>query len=183
MKKFSSLENTPLLTHEPLSKEDIIKQVIELQKQWGHYVTEQSPEFILELYKKKILRFEVDKEGKIIATLYIQPLAQSISIDDPDQVFRIGGFAISSSLNGKEAAKKILHQLETEVLEKKWNVIGKTDSDNEELIRYLKNNGMEDLTYEECKNKYPRFLDLYLKASKKREEEYYNQKFFVKTTH
>lgn len=177
----SHLEKKFSPAHEPLNKEDIIKQIIELQKNWSQYVTEQSPLFIQELYEKNLLRFETDNKGKIIAVLYIQPLDESLPQDDPNQVFRIGGLSPSSSLSGQKALIKILRQLEKEVYEKKWNIVGKTD--NSDLGEYLKEMGMEELTYEECRVKYPKFIELYLKESKKSAEEYPGKMFYVKTTH
>jgi hypothetical protein len=165
-------------THKPLTEEEIISQVIELQKKWNEYVTEQTPDFLRELYRKNLLRFEIDGEGKIVVVFYIQPLDQSLPIDHPDQVFRIGGLSTSSSENNKRAVIKILAQLQTEVIQKNMNIISKTD--NPTLARYLKSMGLEELTFEECKRKYPHFVDSYVKASPKSEEYYSEKKFYVR---
>ncbi len=180
-KTISKPENTANADEQQITKEEIVSQVIELQKQWNEYVTEQSPDFILKLYEKNLLRFELDGEGKIMVVFYIQPLNESLSEDDPQQVLRIGGLTKSSSEDSKRAVVKILNQLKKEVLQKKWNIIAKTD--NDVLSKFLKNMGMEEFTFEECKQKYRNFTDLYLKMSQKREEEYLGKKFYIKVTH
>lgn len=163
------------------NKEDIVRQIIELQRSWNQYVAEKPPEFILELYEKNLLRFEADSEGKITAVLYIQPLDESLPPDDPNQVFRVGGLATSSSPGSKRALVRMLHQLKIEVLGKKMNIIGRTD--NSVLAEYLKDMGMEELAFEECQKKYPKFLELYLKKSSREDKmEYLDKKFYVKTT-
>ncbi|MBU0998858.1 hypothetical protein KKG24_00920 [Patescibacteria group bacterium] len=173
----STIENASP-SREPPSKEEIVKQVIELQKNWPEYVAKQTPQFILELYEKNLLRLEINNEGKIMAVLYVQPLDKSISIDNPNQIFRIGGLASSPSTSGTKALIKIVRQLEKEALEKKWNIIGRTD--NPIIAKYLKKLGMEELTFEECKRKYEKFLNLYLETSSKEDKnQYLNKTFYI----
>ncbi len=158
-----------------LTEDEVVYQVVELQKQWKEYVTEQTPEFIRDLYKKNLLRFEVNNEGKIVVAFYIQPLDQSLTMDHSDQIFRIGG--LSTFGNDRSAVIKILARFKAEVVEKNMNIIAKTD--NPTLAKYLKSMGLEELTAEECKIKYPRFVDNYLKMSPKSEEYYSEKKFYV----
>jgi hypothetical protein len=57
-------------------------------------------------------------------------------------------------------------------------IIMKTE--NPTLAKYLIKMGLEKLSYEKCKKKYPLFLKSYINKSKKTNKYYETQEFYIK---
>ena len=159
-------------------KDNIIKKVIEMQKNCSSYVTEQSSELLSDLYDKNLLKIGKNEKSEIVATFYEQPLDPSMQFNDVNQIFRIGGLATFFSPDSKKVVIRILDDFKKEILQKNLNIMAKTD--NPVLSRYLSRLGMEELTFEECKDKYPDFINFYVEKSLKDEKEYFGKKFYIR---
>lgn len=155
-----------------------VEKVIELQKNCEEFVTEQSSDFLFDLYKKNLLRVGKGSNGEIVATFYKQPLDVTKGPQERNQVYRIGGLSLSKSHESKKVMLQMLLELQKEVLENDQNIIMKTE--NPILSEYLKRMGLVELSFAECKEKYPEYLQLYIDNSSKSEDEYYDKKFYLR---
>ena len=117
------------------------------------------------------------QDDKILASGYKMPLINNANEDE--QIYRLGGLSILDFKNSSVESKKnmlILFQKIREHFEKtKEQLIMKTE--NPVLARVLKSVGAEELSYDECLEKYPNFLEAYIGKSEKPVEYYKTQNF------
>jgi hypothetical protein len=157
----------------------IIDLIQEQQKQCTDFVTELTREQIEALLKAGNYFFA--KKGEtILASAYQLPLIDSV--DKSEQIYRLGGLSVlgfrDSSIKAKKEALLLLRKIEEYVENKNSQLIMKTE--NPVLARVLETMGAEKLSYDECLQKYPSFLKAYINKSKKTEEYYKTQTFYVR---
>ncbi len=158
---------------------NIVELIQKQQKQCSEHVTELTTEQIEDLLKQGNYFF-VKQDDKILASGYKMPLINDANEDE--QIYRLGGLSILDFKNSSVESKKnmlLLFQKIKEHFEKtKAQLIMKTD--NPVLARVLKSMGAEELSYDECLEKYPSFLEAYIGKSEKSVEYYKTQNFYVK---
>ena len=155
----------------------IINSVIELQRKCKKYVSEQSEDFLTDLYSRGLLKVGKNPRGEIVATFYQLPLNILLSDSDQEQIFRIGGLSTQLTPDSVKVLLKMLKDLENEIITMHKKVIA--TSKNATIAKYLKKVGMIEVTFEEALLRYPQAVELYLSRSGKSAEEYKSNKFFV----
>lgn len=156
-----------------------VSEIIDLQKECSEYVYQQREEEVKELLKNDNF-FLIKEDGKIVVSAYKDPLLDNIS--DEEQIYRLGGLSIKGFKDSKLGNRKkfigLLLKLAKYIEDKNYRIILETD--NPVFARFLTEIGGERLSYEECKLKYPNFLDAYIKKLKKPESCYEGQIFYVR---
>jgi len=159
---------------------DITNLIQEQQEQCAEYVTKLSKEQIGELLDNKHYFF-IKNDDKVVASGYRLPLLDNV--DEEEQIYRLGGLSIldfkSSSIENKKAIILLLKEIKQYFEEKNSQLIMKTE--NPVLARVLKDMGAEELTFEKCLEKYPKFLRAYIDKSEKPVEYYKTQTFYIRS--
>jgi hypothetical protein len=154
----------------------IIDQIIQLQKLNPDYVTERSREFIQKLLQNG-LAFCVTNNGDMVATCYQQPLKEEVGFCAPDQIYRLGGLSVDKNRANGKSLLALMNLVMNKVKRNYEAIIMK--SDNQSLGRWFSKNGAAEVDFFECREKFPEFLELYLKNAKKPEDYYHHQMFYV----
>jgi len=173
--------NSAKIEHFPSNEQpdNIVELIQEQQRQCADFVTELTREQIEDLLKEGNYFF-VKKNGRILASAYQLPLIDSA--DEEEQIYRLGGLSIlgfrDSSISNKREALLLFQKIKKHFESINSQLIMKTE--NPVLARMLKAMGAEELSYDECLRKYPNFLKAYVGKSKKTEEYYKTQTFYVR---
>ncbi|HEY4489759.1 MAG TPA: hypothetical protein VJC12_00715 [Candidatus Paceibacterota bacterium] len=114
----------------------IINSVIELQRKCKQYVSEQSEDFLTDLYSRGLLKVGKNPQGEIVATFYQLPLNILLSDSDQEQIFRIGGLSTQFTPDSVKVLLKMLKDLENEIITMHKKVIA--TSKNAAIAKYLK---------------------------------------------
>ena len=156
-----------------------ISKIINLEQQCPEYVTVQTEEEIGELLKNDNY-FYAENNGEIVASIYKMPLLDNVP--EEDQIYRLGGLSVkdfkNTTLEDKKKLLELLKKLEAYFEENNCRIILKTE--NPVLAKFLVKIGGEELSYDECKEKYPSFLDAYINKSRKSDDYYKTQKFYIR---
>jgi hypothetical protein len=172
----TKIEQFSTAKHNLDHKVDLIQKQ---QKQCLDYVTELTKEQIRELLKAGNYFF-VEKDGKILVSGYRLPLIDTANEDE--QIYRLGGLSIldfkDSSIENRKNMLYLFEKIRKYFEEKNLQLIMKTD--NPTLARILRSIGAEELSYNDCLIKYPKFLKAYIDKSKKSEEYYQTQNFYIR---
>jgi len=159
--------------------DNVVREIINLERNCAKYVTEQSEEEIKVLLNNDNF-FIFERDGEIIASAYKKPLLEKT--DATDQIYRLGGLSIKDAKAATWQDKKLF----LEFIEKLRMYIEKTNprliakTDNPVIARILKQIGAEELNFDECQKKYPDFINAYLTQSSKPEEYYQTKSFYIR---
>lgn len=142
----------------------IVDRVIELQRLCNALVHEKSSDFLLDLNRRGLLRVGRNRSGEIVATFYEEPLDDSRSDADPDQVFRIGGLATAMTKESSFVLARMLLDLRRELLEDGKKFVATTK--NKVIGDLIKRTGLwEEVLFEQARKVYPRETGWYLQRA------------------
>lgn len=152
-----------------------LERIEEMQKSWSEAVAVKSKETMADLLLQGLVPIVRGEDGAVIACFYEKPLNNEN--DKEKRVYRIGGLVSDRSFE----AKRALFDLAAQETEKFSSGFGTAifNTRNSRIVKRLTELGWIEVTYEECRMRYPRELELYLKDSGIPEENYRNEKFYV----
>jgi len=103
--------------------------------------------------------FYVEKDNKILATLYLKLLSNQ------HKIYRLGGFTVANIDNPsfliKKEVVKLLAKVKKYILKYNINFIGETNEISSFESYYI-SFGAEKLSFKECLEKYPLFLKFFI---------------------
>ena len=153
-----------------INVENAAKQIQELQTKSSH-VTVQTLNTIIDTFNKWYYFYEKNNKNEIVACIYRIPLLENV--EDDKQIYRVWWLSIKS----KKYTRQFILVLK-KAFEGKFNLIMKTD--NKVVAKKLIELWAEELNYFEAEQKYPDFLTAYIDNSKKSEEYYKTQMFYIR---
>lgn len=157
--------------------EDVIEEVVDMQKLWPEHVTELSRDEVLDLYKDGYLKVGRKSDGEVAATLYKKPIGTlEGESGKKEDIFRVGGLAAKKGTESAKVLVNIIGDLVEEVLINNQKLVAKTT--NAVLGKYLEKLGMKKLIFEDAMSEYPDLMKIYLEDSPKDESEYYGKFFY-----
>lgn len=173
------LENRQLSKKEKEQLERDIKKIIELQKlNEKNGVTVRSADFIRELFQAGEMHIVQNETEEIVACFYEELLISPEETNKgAEQIFKFGGASVAENKEAREAFKDLLRE-QMEERGGKIKAISKTKKDSN-MGKVLEKLGWIKLSFDECKEKYPEFLEAYLNKSSKPKEEYLDAEFYI----
>lgn len=153
-----------------------LDHIEEMQKGWSEEVNVRPKEMMASLLLQGLIPMVRDEGGRIIACFYEQPLSSGDGKDDK-RVYRIGGLVSDCSFE----ARRTLFDLAAQETKKFSDGFGTAiiNTGNSSVAKRLIELGWVEVTFGECREQYPRELELYLKDSGIPEENFRDEKFYV----
>lgn len=145
-----------------MGKNAAASEIVNLQKSWQEYVIPKDTADIEEMIEQDLIFFVKSPEGKILATVYRQPLRKDLAVDDPEQILKIGGLSLLREGNNKGALLRLMREVRNYVVEK--NVSAVMCTSNDTIARVLKDFGCIELTYEEFSDQHPEMADIFMES-------------------
>jgi len=161
----------------PIKIDETADRIIEIQKQWPELVTPKPKDEMVKLLKSDLVHLAYEN-GKVVAACYLQPLDETLPVNHPEQVFRVGGFSLERN-EAVDRRKALAVMKSCEEMIRKLNFKMIVKNGNPVVAGFFKRSGAEEVTYSQCQEKYPKHIGLYLKQSKKPEEYYFDKSFCV----
>ena len=131
-----------------------ISRILELQDA-EKYVTKTTKKFIAKLDSIGMVKYKRDGQGKIIAAFYVLPLNDELAYDAEEQIYRFGGLSSES----KNDIMILMLDYSNEAQAKNISIIMKIGNKQVRKLFCEWDDSLEELTYKECKKKYPEYLE------------------------